>query len=351
VANTSLTGIQLKGSHNEAVDNYLHDLYQALGVNGSNNYAGYNRAYRCQYSIIVSGTKLLVEHNEVERVVQIRTNSDADYCRFFGDSLTFRHNNFHGTDLAETGSAHVDCYQTFDNNGEHARDVLWEYNILSDCHQGLMSEGKFHKNNGNYTFRNNIFQNLASFGIMGTEVFNITVVHNTFVNCGSWGVAINGASSTGYVIKNNIFFHITDDVIKINTSAPIDYDYNLYVWYIMKTSSPGPHDVVNKWPLFVDRNSDFRLQAGSPCIDAAADLGVTDDFEGNPRQQPDIGAYEYTGSTGIRIADRSAALPVLPIPQLYSIDGRTVTRKYTGIHLFRNGQAQTPYKMFFRIDK
>lgn len=49
--------------------------------------------------------------------------------------------------------------------------------------------------------------------------------------------------------------------------------------------------------LFVDSdNGDFRLQEGSPAIDAGVDVGLVYDFEGNPRFQGDahdIGAFEF----------------------------------------------------------
>ena len=57
-------------------------------------------------------------------------------------------------------------------------------------------------------------------------------------------------------------------------------------------------------PLFVNAaGGNFRLQAGSPCIDAGTNTGApTDDIEGNPRPidgdgdtiaVTDMGAYEY----------------------------------------------------------
>jgi hypothetical protein len=44
--------------------------------------------------------------------------------------------------------------------------------------------------------------------------------------------------------------------------------------------------------MFADTiNRDFRLKAGSPCIDAGTVIpGITDGFKGSA---PDIGAYEY----------------------------------------------------------
>ncbi|MCA9434986.1 MAG: hypothetical protein KC978_04330, partial [Candidatus Omnitrophica bacterium] len=60
-------------------------------------------------------------------------------------------------------------------------------------------------------------------------------------------------------------------------------------------------------PLFVDESGrDFHLQPHSPCIDHGGGSGVTEDYEGNPREvdgtslqgkfsQNDVGAYEYQG--------------------------------------------------------
>ena len=53
-------------------------------------------------------------------------------------------------------------------------------------------------------------------------------------------------------------------------------------------------------PLFVDPdNGNFNLIPGSLAIDAGVDIGLTQDFEGNPiplGSAPDIGAYESISS-------------------------------------------------------
>ena len=50
-------------------------------------------------------------------------------------------------------------------------------------------------------------------------------------------------------------------------------------------------------PLMTDpANGDFTLQVTSPCINAGVDVGLTEDYAGNPIVGlPDIGAYEYPG--------------------------------------------------------
>jgi hypothetical protein len=51
--------------------------------------------------------------------------------------------------------------------------------------------------------------------------------------------------------------------------------------------------IINQSPKFVDNTeSDFHLTEDSPAIDAG--IGPSDsDIEGNPRNNPDIGAYEF----------------------------------------------------------
>jgi hypothetical protein len=69
-----------------------------------------------------------------------------------------------------------------------------------------------------------------------------------------------------------------------------------------RTYSGFAGDVLNKDPKFVNLASyNFHLQSGSPAIDAAASVGVTNDLDGASRPQGagyDIGAYEYASGGG-----------------------------------------------------
>ena len=52
-------------------------------------------------------------------------------------------------------------------------------------------------------------------------------------------------------------------------------------------------DNITTDPAFVS-TTDFHLQAGSPCINAGIDVGLTTDYDGQAvSDPPEIGAYEY----------------------------------------------------------
>ena len=43
----------------------------------------------------------------------------------------------------------------------------------------------------------------------------------------------------------------------------------------------------------ISKQSDFNLKENSPAIDAGNSMGNFNDIEGNTRNNPDIGAYEF----------------------------------------------------------
>lgn len=85
-------------------------------------YVAGNRIYGCNEGIVAGGYDWLVENNEVERLLYPEAG-DCDYARFFGERITFRNNYFHGARSGDIATSHVDGFQTFDNNGEVARDI------------------------------------------------------------------------------------------------------------------------------------------------------------------------------------------------------------------------------------
>ncbi|HUI91468.1 MAG TPA: right-handed parallel beta-helix repeat-containing protein [Chitinivibrionales bacterium] len=299
-------GVWISSSNLEIVDNYCHDIPgPGIQSNWSGGpwdsvYIGANHVHHCQYGITVTGTNFLVEGNEVDRLFQYDTTDDCDYSRFFGDSIMFRHNYFHGTVFSEVGSAHLDCWQTFDNNGEHAANITWDGNWCSECDEGLMAEGIYHHNNHDFTFKNNIFAHSAAWGLCVSDgITNIFVYNNTFYDIKYYGAGFGGSFTSGAIVKNNIFSKCYDHAIIVNNgAAPVTEDYNLF--NASTYAATGGHDKMNVDPQFVDSaNNNFRITSTSPAVDAGTTLPVATDYDGTARPYNgvfDIGAFEFSNS-------------------------------------------------------
>jgi len=298
------TAVQLRASHCEILDNYIHGMMAAvsgttgrLSAGGStrdysavtHNRIAYNKVYHCEYGFILGGEDWLVENNEVSRLFMYapgKTHDDCDYTRFFGKGCVQRYNYYHGSTSQEIKTAHVDCLQTFTNNGEIAQDVLFEYNTCFDYHQGCMVESAPHIGNvRNWTFRNNIFcpNSPAMRGGWGPDI--VQTIDVTIENCTisqvAWAcIGLRGEESTNGQIRNNILCHAqraVDDRMDFTPANPV-IEYNL----TFETAPlAGGTNINGQDPLFVDpQKRNFRLRKGSPATGAGLG-GVT------------IGALEY----------------------------------------------------------
>ncbi len=134
-------------------------------------------------------------------------------------------------------------------------------------------------------------------------------------------------------VYNNIIVNPGSYYLHIWSSVPGDWsnfscDYNLYYpatdftfttgFYFAQAIDSDNNSILAD-PMFVSSDpqepADFKLQAGSPAIDAGVDVDLTQDFEGNPVPQGpafDIGAYEC-------VLD-----PDNPTPELQSIGNKSV---------------------------
>jgi hypothetical protein len=293
---TPAVGINITAGHTEVVDNYIYNMSTGIIVayNRANIYLAHNRIYHCQYGLLITGTRVLAEYNEVERMFQYNTAGDADYCRFFGDTITFRGNNFHGTMASEIGNAHLDCWQTFDDNGEHAVNVLWDGNWCSECAEGVMAGCTLGSASHDFTFVNNVFAHSWSWGLCMGIISNTLVYNNVFYDI--YNHAIGGfAGATNIVVKNNIFSNAGSGYWT-EQGAPLIGDYNL----MYQTSNPGvvgAHNKLGVDPQFVNAaGNDFHLKSTSPAINAGTVVPLTTDRDGNVRPYNgayNMGAYEY----------------------------------------------------------
>lgn len=293
----------------------------AVEISGAANTLQRSRLERTCFGLFVYGTAHSVVANEITgmRRTGVRCG-DVDYSRLFGAGHRVQRNVLHGIDLTAVGTAHVDCFQTYDNNGpaQALVDVLIEGNLCADAHQGLMFEARFHRMSRAITVRNNVFTRLSAWCANVQDVAQVRFLNNTCDTSGAlhglWCRGGTGAGSCEF--KNNILYGRGTAYGVMQAAHLIDGDAkapgkgNL----IFGRSVAGyAADRLNVDPLFVDRQAgDFRLLPASPARDAG--VPVTDwptpvDRDGTPRPQGgawDAGAYEFTDArpatpTGLRL--------------------------------------------------
>ncbi len=303
-ADKPATAVQLRASHCEILDNYIHDMMVAVsGTVGkpsadgntrdyaavAQNRIAYNKVYHCEYGFILGGEDWLVENNEVSRLFMYASGNsydDCDYSRFFGKGCIQRYNYYHGSVRDEIKTAHVDCLQAFTNNGEIATNLLFEYNACFDFHQMCMVESAPHIGSvRGWTFRHNIISpnSPTMSGGWGPDIIQTidVTIENCTISTVNWAcIGLRGKESTNGQIRNNILCQAqraVDDRMDFTPANPV-IEYNL----TFKTAPlAGGANVNGKDPLFEDpQKRNFRLKKNSPAIGAGKD-GVT------------IGALEY----------------------------------------------------------
>ncbi|MEM4267423.1 MAG: right-handed parallel beta-helix repeat-containing protein [Candidatus Woesearchaeota archaeon] len=279
-------GISAQGRSITILRNYLHETRSTgISMSGTGGLIKENKLYKPQMGIVIAGDGVVVEGNVIERLYNYGVMGDCDYTRFFGDNHTLRNNLFFGTKFNEIGSAHVDCFQTFDNNGEHARNILVENNTCYDFHQGFMGESGRYKHSYNLTFRKNVFAGGGAWGICVHDIYNISVIGNTFVDIYYHGAGFR-SGSTGNMVKNNIFYNMSSNYWA-SDGGNVTGDYNL-LFNAGDTSRAAMHDIIGKDPQFVDYLArDLRPKNTSPAC-------------GNGEGGTDIGAFSCTNSSAIR---------------------------------------------------
>ena len=197
----------------------------------------------------------------------------------------------------------------------YSSNVVIEQNVIHDI--GRLSPGQFgcspssdywqnhdhgiYLSDGvNVIIRNNVFYNMVhgwDVHRYGSTCDQVYVVNNTFAypNPNRDGHIILASTTTNLYIENNIFYLPGQNIGISGTTSGAHIDHNL------STAAVGGggigSNIENTDPQFVNPSAlDFRLQAGSPAVDAGTILSIVlGDVLGIIRPQGagyDIGAFE-----------------------------------------------------------
>jgi parallel beta-helix repeat protein len=285
---------QTRVSNIEIHDNLVHDVY-LYALTGKNAPPG---VYTFGNAIQIGGaTGYIVENISIYRnhVYNVHQAKNWDGVGIDGagieidiDSINCKayQNIIHGT-----GGDGICFYEVAGNNEAH-NNIIWDV-------------GKDDNPNFKWAI------------IVHSSGFHQIKIYNNVLFSDVGGIDVGGYT-TNVLIKNNII-HVNPSnyTIRIQAGSHAESNYNLfYTGSIGKFQWNGTdYNNFDAWkinsgqdmnsfaddPLFVDIHTyDFHLTADSPCIDAGTDVGITQDFEGNPVPSgvaPDIGAYEYVSAS------------------------------------------------------
>lgn len=182
------------------------------------------------------------------------------------------------------------------SNGTINVTVQIDYNIVSGCGKGFV---EYEKGSGQ----------------MNISLYNNTFYLNNNTNRDIYTDQIRFADNvTSLDIRNNIIYgapsrytiySVSQSNATINYNEhygpngnPVYYNGGPRTWTYWQETLGFDTNGLNADPLFVNAaGGDFTLQAGSPCINAGTDVGLEEDYFGNPIiGLPDIGAAEYVAA-------------------------------------------------------
>ncbi|MCR4275695.1 MAG: hypothetical protein NUV83_03030 [Candidatus Wolfebacteria bacterium] len=198
-------------------------------------------------------------------------------------------------------------------------DVPWITGVHNDVLQIRPPSGPF-----NLVFRNNRVVNIDGQGIMSTTADNVNnfgnidVLYNVFSDIRSGvykthpGTALRPERVYNNVFHDTYFGSFFSPDVKNNIFTgrhPTNNDNPSPVYNVYSDPTPPDHSLwapgvgyfyagngnIQVDPQFFDSAAgDFRLNGGSPAINAGVDVGLAADILGNPIiGVPDIGVYEY----------------------------------------------------------
>ena len=341
-AYVDVTGVNLDGTNvtiNDGCFQLLsgadHCSFSSSSITGAATYSavrgaagihsGYPSANDCVFdnititnpnnnAVVLLGTGHLVTN------CHISGQKGWDCFIMIGDNITVRGNTVTDWSNPNANANHPDLFQTFgDDPAQTSRNVLIENNTVlhagDDVQLGNLEDTQHNENISHWTFRNNLFCNIAR--TINVAAPYVSFTNNTFYRSGTasdWSILIfnNASGAANYIaISNNIFF---DCVIPPRANAGwytgdavigLVADYNLVIGSGPGTTKNGfseAHGLNGVDPLFVNAAAgNFSLQAGSPALGRGMN-SVAPVFTAQPANQALIPGTNVTfavSATGI----------------------------------------------------
>lgn len=298
------------GARIESTGKFNLEVYGRLLVQGT---AG-NPVEMCPCQSVaqdIVGGLVFLERGDAPSVIQHMVIRDYDEVVVYKpgvrfENVEFRH-GFLGGIQVETGTTDpADAVEiqscTFVNVGTQAIEVLASSAKVRNVHiNGSRGRGfTLQSVNQGVEITNTVVQACSTTGISMTDFCSPLIVNNTITDCGYYGVQmVNNCNPT---LFNNIIVNSGRFGLYAQFSSHPVLNYN-DIWNngLRDTNpvnySPSTLDIgqgISANPQF--SGADFRLQAGSPCVNAGHPDAAYNDLDGS---RNDIGAWGGPGGSGI----------------------------------------------------
>lgn len=228
----------------------------------------------------------------------------------------------------QQGTNNVVEWNTFDHIGQSFVDFYYEVDAQIRYNFGYHAATVAAPMGTGINFHHNVFNVDGGVGLSCSHAYDsilspapdsgpVTIYNNTIYGFTQYSIYTSGATASGVVVKDNIFYG-GNNALMSQMSSGVVSDYNLYYctgtptwdWNdapvagfagLQSASGQEAHGQFAN-PLFVVASpsvkTNFQLQATSPAKGAGVLVSAGLDFAGLPvLNPPSLGAYEYYGRT------------------------------------------------------
>lgn len=287
-------GIYVTSTNCILTNNYItHGNWGGIGTSATSSgclIKGNTLTYNSQTGLKILGANHVVQANDISHSIQNPSwttngvNADADGILFFGTKNTFIGNYIHDISYSDPGntSPHIDCHQTWANNGNNASGIIFHGErcvldniVLSTAEASTCFTTQ--ENTGLIVVENSLLDCTIGAFIKPATGGTISFNHNVIIgqtrqsSAYSFGVWSNGALGVG--LANNIVYNFSGDSVFVKNGGSVNGNNNLFddPYKNVTTTGYSPvKDLVNLDPKF---DTNYYLQPGSPALGTASDGG------------------------------------------------------------------------------